>query len=69
MDDQTVLCDPLLANAVIDAVDSTCQGPKRGGVRNRVKTHVILYASPEHIQHNYIHWGITIIRQTKKSYP
>ena len=41
IDDQTIACDPLLTNAVIDAVDTTCQHPKRGGVRNITKTHVI----------------------------
>ena len=30
MDDQTIICDPALTNAVVDAVDTTCQDPKRG---------------------------------------
>ena len=39
MDDQTIACDFVLTNAVIDAVDTTCQDAKRGGVRrNRTKT-------------------------------
>ena len=32
--------------------------PKRGGVRNRTKAHVILYATPQEIQHNHLTWGI-----------
>ena len=50
MDDQTIPCDPVLTNAVIDAVDITCQDPKRGGVRNRTKTHAVLYASPQELR-------------------
>ena len=42
MDDQTVICDPILVNAVVDAVDAACQDPKRGGVRIRVKTRAII---------------------------
>ena len=47
MDDQTIVCDPKLANAVVDPVDHTCQHPKPGGVRNRIKTHAIIYATDE----------------------
>ena len=63
MDDQTIACDPMLTNAVIDAVDVTCQGPKRGGICNRTKTHVILYASPQELQVNHLAWGISEIQQ------
>ena len=63
MDDQTIACDPILVNAVIDAVDTTCQDPKRGGVRNPTKTHVILYASPQDLQLNHSAWGINQIQQ------
>ena len=27
MDDQTVICDPILINAVVDAIDAACQDP------------------------------------------
>ncbi|MFM7987604.1 MAG: hypothetical protein ACKPKO_50645, partial [Candidatus Fonsibacter sp.] len=46
MDDQTIVCDQFLANAVIDSVDAACQHPNRGGIRNRLKTHVIIHATP-----------------------
>ncbi|MFM7978988.1 MAG: hypothetical protein ACKPKO_06690, partial [Candidatus Fonsibacter sp.] len=46
MDDQTIICDPALINTIIDAVDRACAAPTRGGIRNRTKTHVILYATP-----------------------
>ena len=59
MGDQTVICDPALTNAVIDAVDTTCQDPTRGGVRNRPKTHATLYASPEQLQQNHHNWGLS----------
>ena len=61
MDGQAIICDPILTNAVIDAVDTTCQDPKRGGVRNRPKTHVILYANPQEIQQSHLTWGISEI--------
>ena len=63
MDDQTIACDPTLANAVIDAVDTTCQDTTRGGVRNRTKTHVILYATAQQLQYNHLTWGIHEIQQ------
>ena len=63
MDDQTIACDPVLINSVIDAVGTTCQDPKRGGVRNRPKTHVILYATPEQLQQKQHSWGISQIEQ------
>ena len=62
MDDQTIICDPTLVNSIIDADDVACQGPSRGGVRNRVKTHVILYATPE--QHQQQHtWNLSAAQQ------
>jgi hypothetical protein len=56
MDDQTIICDTALIHAVIYAVDTTCQHPKRGGIRNRTKTHVILYATPQQLQQNHTTW-------------
>ena len=38
MGDHTIICDPTLANPISDVVDTTCQDPKRGGVRSRTKT-------------------------------
>ena len=49
MDDQTIVCDPLIMNAVIDSGDVACEDPKRGGLRNIPKTHAIIYASAEQI--------------------
>ena len=63
MDDQTIMCDPALTNAVVDAVDTTCQDPERGGICNRPKTHVILYATPEQLQHNQDNWNIAQTQQ------
>ena len=63
MDDQTIICDISLIHAVIDAVDTTCQNPKRGGVRNRTKTHVIVYATAQQLQQNHAAWRRTEIRQ------
>jgi acetyl esterase/lipase len=47
MDDQAIICDPKLVSSFIDAVDSACQQPQRGGIRNRINAHFILYATPE----------------------
>ena len=50
MGDQTILCDLALICAVIDAVDAACQDRMSGGIRSRLKTHAIIYASAEPYQ-------------------
>jgi hypothetical protein len=39
--------------AVIDSVDTACQDPNRGGIRNRPKTHAIVYASADQYQRHH----------------
>ena len=63
MDDQTVICDPIMTNAVIDAVDAACQDPKRGGIRNRVKTHAIIYATDTQRQQFQHTWNLEDVQQ------
>ena len=53
MDDQTTVCNPRLLCLVPGAVDTECQGPQRGGIQHRTRTHIIIDASPE--QHNNEH--------------
>ena len=62
MDDQTIVGDPALTNPLIDAVDITCQDPKRGGIRNRTKTHVIIYASQDQIQQHQLTWNLAALQ-------
>ena len=47
MDDQTISCDNDWCVRPFDAVGEDCQGPARGGVRNRTKTHAIIYANDQ----------------------
>ena len=60
MDDQTIRCDPKLASAVIDAHQ------KRGGIRNRLKTHAIIYATPYRILQHQTTLNQTEIQQKAK---
>ena len=61
MDDQTVMCDPRLVNHVIDAVGAMCEDPNRGRVRNRLKTHVIIYATLEQVQEHQYEWNLDML--------
>ena len=53
--------DPRLVRPILDAVDADCKDPKRGGIRNRTKTHVIIYATPQQIQHEEHTWNTQAI--------
>ena len=62
MDDQTIVGDPALTNPLIDAVDITCQDPKRGRISNCTKTHVIIYASQDQIQQHQLTWNLAALQ-------
>ena len=47
---------------ITDAVDVARQDPKRGGVRNRIKTHIILYATPKQRQQHPHEWNLDLLR-------
>ncbi|MFM7987187.1 MAG: hypothetical protein ACKPKO_48535, partial [Candidatus Fonsibacter sp.] len=63
MDDQTIVLEPSLINTSIDAVDHACQTPTQGGIRNRTKTHAIIYATPEQHQSMGHTWDLDQIRR------
>eukprot|EP00974_Lingulodinium_polyedra_P000169 15922-Lingulodinium_polyedra.AAC.1 len=47
MDDQTIVCDPRLATAILAAVDERTEATTRGGKRNAEKTHASYYATDD----------------------
>lgn len=62
MNDLTIIRDPELALAVIDAVDAACQQPRRG-VLNRPQTHAIIYATPQQHLQNHHTWKLLSVQQ------
>eukprot|EP00974_Lingulodinium_polyedra_P024820 2400305-Lingulodinium_polyedra.AAC.1 len=52
MDDQTIVCGPRLATAILAAVDERTEATTRGGKRNAGKTRVVYYVTDEELKKN-----------------